>query len=274
MNQVELNPTFSRQYKYNAVFTLEKGFLSDVYFGIIYHILAIMKVAIAQILRNPYALEENMQAHLHACRQAGEQAADLILFPELSLTGYNLLDTKRQAFTLDDHRLSPLQVLADEYNLTIVAGAPVRHTDRLLLASLILSPKQPISCYTKQHLHGEEQKYFETAPDLNPLLVIGGEKIALSICADINYPEHSKAAMQREATIYLSSIYFESYEMDKAHRQLAAHAKANQMKVLMANFTGTADGRSAGGKSGWWNQEGKLMQSLSPTEPELVVADI
>ncbi len=233
-----------------------------------------MKVAIAQILRNPNALEENMQAHVRASTQAGEQAADVILFPELSLTGYNLKDAKSQAFTLDDNKLRPLQTIADKYDLTIVAGAPVQYGERLLLASIIICPNQPVSCYAKQYLHGEEQKYFDTASDLNPTVTIGNEKVAFAICADINYPAHAHAAYKSGATSYLASIYFESYEMDKAHRLLTAHAKDNRLKVVMANFVGEAKGQTAGGKSGWWNKEGKLMQSLSTTEPDFAIIEV
>lgn len=233
-----------------------------------------MKVAIAQIFRNPNALEENMQAHVRASTQAGEQAADVILFPELSLTGYNLKDAKSQAFTLDDSRLRPLQTIADKYEMTIIAGAPVQYGERILLASLIICPNQEVSCYAKQHLHGDEQKYFESASDLNPTLTIGNEKVAFAICADINYPAHSEKAKQRGATAYLASIYFENYEMDKAHRLLATHASNNNLKVVMANFAGENEGHIAGGTSGWWDEEGKLMQALSPNKPDLIIVDV
>lgn len=233
-----------------------------------------MKYAIDQIDRKPADLEANLQTHIECCKAAAEQQAKLIIFPELSLTGYNLADAQKQAFTLSDKRLNPLQAIADAHGMAIIAGAPVLHKDKLFLASLIIRPRASIDFYAKQHLHGEEQDYFETSTDYNPLINIGDEKYALAICADINYAAHSAAAKAAGATTYLASIYFESYEMDKAHRLLAAHAKANQMKVLMVNFTGTADGHTAGGKSGWWNQEGKLMHCLSSTAPDLVVVDI
>lgn len=80
----------------------------------------IMRVAIAQIKPALGNFEQNLQIHQDYIRRALEQKADLIVFPELSLTGYSLKDlTSEVAVRVDDARLSPLVARSGEIDMII-----------------------------------------------------------------------------------------------------------------------------------------------------------
>jgi predicted amidohydrolase len=79
-----------------------------------------MKIAIAQIKSALGDFEKNLQKHQDYIHQALESKADLIIFPELSLTGYSLKDlTNEVAVQLDNPRLSPLIARSSEIDMVI-----------------------------------------------------------------------------------------------------------------------------------------------------------
>ncbi len=71
-------------------------------------------------------MSANVQTHLRLVYAAAKQAAQVLVFPELSLTGYELDLVAGLAFAESDSRLGPLLDAAVETEMTLVVGAPVR----------------------------------------------------------------------------------------------------------------------------------------------------
>lgn len=135
----------------------------------------------------------NLERHLEFVAQAAEQQVQLLVFPELSLSGYELADATELALTLGDPRLQPLAAAAQSHQMTIIVGAPLRSGQALHIAALIFSPNGAVAAYTKQHLHGAEQQRFLPGNG-GTLLEIHRQRIALAICADTSQPCHASAA--------------------------------------------------------------------------------
>jgi predicted amidohydrolase len=130
-----------------------------------------MKVAIAQIKSVLGNFNQNLQKHLDFIRQAIEGKADLIIFPELSLTGYSLKDlTNEVAVRLDHPRLSPL--ISRSVDIDIVVGL-VEESEEFLYfnTALYLSEGNIIHAHRKIYLptYGmfEEGRHFATGSSLN-----------------------------------------------------------------------------------------------------------
>lgn len=102
----------------------------------------------------------NLERHLEFVAQAAERQVQLLVFPELSLSGYELADAAELALTLGDPRLQPLAAAAQSHQMTIIVGAPLRSGQALHIAALIFPPNGAVAAYTKQHLHGAEQQRF------------------------------------------------------------------------------------------------------------------
>src|SRR5690242_478209 len=84
----------------------------------------------------PANLDENARlAHL-----AASEGAQVVVFPELSLTGYELGLAEGLGFSEDDPRLSPLLDVAASRGTTLIVGAPVRVGPSLHIGAFILSP--------------------------------------------------------------------------------------------------------------------------------------
>jgi predicted amidohydrolase len=88
-------------------------------------------IAAAQTVPAKGAVDANVRQHIRLVDVAAEEGADVLVFPELSLTGYELDLAKHLAFSQGDPRLAPVVEAASSHSMTIIAGAPVRTRSRL-----------------------------------------------------------------------------------------------------------------------------------------------
>lgn len=223
-----------------------------------------MKIAIAQTIPVKGEVAQNTQQHLELIEKAGEHQADLILFPELSLTGYEPELASSLAFSsVEDTRLAVLKEAAQQYDLIVVIGLPYQSRQGVHIASFIIFPDQSIETYTKQFLHGGEADYFVPNTQHNPLLALKGEKIAFAICADITHPAHAQNACDAEATLYLAGVFITPGGYTPDVQMLQQYARQHQMTIFMANFGAPSGKFEAAGKSAAWSTQGNLLGTLS-----------
>ena len=67
----------------------------------------------------------NLQEHYELIKLASKKNVDLIVFPEMSLTGYERERAQELAFTTEDSRLKRLRQLSCDKQITVIAGAPI-----------------------------------------------------------------------------------------------------------------------------------------------------
>lgn len=218
-------------------------------------------IASAQMEPKDEDIDENLTRHYELINLAISYGAKLILFPELSITGYVRASGKKLAFTDDDARLDELRKLANTNNIIIIAGAPITISSVLHIGSFVIYPDKTVSIYTKQFLHTGEDEFYASNFDYNPLIHYENERISLAICADISNPFHAKKAGRAGTTLYLAGIFYTPKAMTEAYEQLQSYAKKHSMTVMMSNYCGESWGLLAGGKSGLWSKDGVLIAS-------------
>lgn len=232
-----------------------------------------MIIAAAQTRPEQGNVEANLRDHYRFIEQASENGAGLIVFPEMSITGYERDRAFSLSFTRDDARLEKLTRLSEEKQITIVAGAPIQVNGGLYIGAFIIRPMHPVAIYTKQFLHPGEEVYYKSSPDNNPLIEVGNERVSMAICADINHLEHAENAGEVGTTLYVAGIFFEPHEMGRAHQTLSGYAKKYAMHVLMSNYVGETWGAKAGGQSGFWGKNGKCVAGLNGTDTGLLLVE-
>jgi len=215
----------------------------------------------------------NLKDHYQLIKMAADNGAQLIVFPEMSITGYQRESANECSFSDSDIRLEILQQMAVDSKMIIIAGAPLKIGPRLFIGSLILSPDGSTSVYTKQYLHPGEEVSFYSSMNYNPLIEIEDEKISLAICADIDNPLHAESAFLKHSSFYLPSIFFSKNGIPEAHRLLGNYAKKFGMNILMSNFCGTSWNTIAGGRSAFWNSEGVLISELDEFNQGLLIVE-
>jgi predicted amidohydrolase len=231
-------------------------------------------VAVAQTCPIAGDVPTNLEEHVRLARLAAEEGAQVVLFPELSLTGYELGLAERLAFAEDDSRLSVLLGAAASHGLTLIVGAPVRTGPRLHIGAFILSPEGTSELYTKQRLGAfppsaccdgtvppAEATVFQ-AGERNPLVQFGGNVAAVAVCADVGRPSHPQQAAERGAKTYLASMFVIPSEFDGEVSKLKGYAVQHSMMVALANFGSPTGGLASAGRSTIWSESGELLVQL------------
>lgn len=241
-------------------------------------------IAVAQTIPLRGDVEANLEQHRRLVRLAAERQAQVVVFPELSLTGYELDLGDRLAFTRDDPRLAPLRELAASRSLTLVVGAPARLESRLHVGAFVLSPTGAVDVYTKHYLGAfspaascdgvvppPEATFFEPG-DHDPLLRFGGNTAALAVCSDTGRPAHAAAAAGRGARAYLASMFVIPSEFERETGNLRAVATRHAMLVAFANYGGPSGGLASAGRSAIWSERGEPLAALGEAGIGVAVA--
>ena len=231
----------------------------------------IMRIALAQIAAQRGDIEANIQKHLRMIDIACCHKSAFIVFPELSLTGYEPTLATELSFGLNDHRLDPLREACCQKQITVIAGAPIKHLNNLVLGAFVLFPNGTCTVYSKRYLHPGEEKVF-IPHDWNPLLVHNEDVMSLAICADINNPLHAKTAYENNSTVYLASVLItpDGYSPDTA--VLKKYAREYHMTVMMANYCGFTGGYETAGGSMVIDSHGNTIAALDRGKEGILVA--
>jgi len=227
---------------------------------------------------------ENVREHLRLAEIAGNEGAEVLVFPELSLTGYEIGLAEGLAFSERDPRLDPLLEAASARGVTLVVGAPVRLDSRLHIGAFIIAKDGSLGLYTKRRLGAfsasasrdgvvppAERTAFHPG-HRDPLVEIGETRAAIAVCADIGNPAHPRAAAARGATSYLASMFVIPSDFESDSQRLAGYAREHSMAVVMANFGGPTGGLASAGKSAIWSENGELLSELGPAGAGVVIA--
>lgn len=231
-----------------------------------------MIIAAAQTIPQDGNLAANIADHCRLAAQAAAKGARLIIFPEMSLTGYMLDGASQHAIAANDARLDVLKDTARNNNIMMIAGAPVRIADKLYIGAFIFHLDGTMDTYTKIYLHTGEEKFYEPGIDNKLLFSLDGQRISVAICADITNPQHPADAAERNTTLYTASIFYTPKGLPEAYEQLSSYAKQYGMHVLMANFGGPSCNIDTASKSASWNKNGELVaQATEPGEALLLL---
>jgi predicted amidohydrolase len=232
-----------------------------------------LTIAAAQSLSLAGDLSGNIARHGRFIEAAAEQGVELLIFPELSLTGYEGQDAAALAIDPQDAVLQPLRDLAREHRVTAVVGMPIRSEGSALalIGALVLGADGSLGIYSKQHLHAGEELVFASGSG-GRTLIIGEEVVALAVCADFSHSSHALAAASQGAGLYAAGVLIseKGYAVDTAILQ--GYARQHSMAVLMANHGGLTGGWQSAGRSCIWSEDGSLIVAAPGTGDLLVVA--
>jgi predicted amidohydrolase len=217
-------------------------------------------IAVAQPSCVPYDVAANALTHAATVRNAG---ARVVVFPELSLTGYEL---DAPAITVEDPRLAPIIEACAETGSLALVGAPVLgDAGRSYIAMLAVDGTGATVAYRKVWLGTEEAERF-TPGDAPAVLDVDGWRLGLAICRDTGIPQHASdtAALGMDAYIagVLESAEDASIPGERARRIAADH----HVWVAVASFAGSTGGgyAQAAGCSGIWSPDGVVVAQVGP----------
>ena len=231
-----------------------------------------MKICVAQTRPVKGDIQSNIDNHKKLIDLAVSNGADTIIFPELSLTGYEPELSKELATNQDDSRFDDFQKISDTRQITIGVGVPTKNNTGICISMVLFQPHKARQTYSKKYLHPDEEEFFISGQSSTGLI---GNKtnIALAICYELSVPEHSENAFKSGAEIYIASVAKSVNGVDKAIKSLSDIANKYSMTVLMSNCVGQCDGYECGGKTSIWNNKGLLVGQLNDTNEGIIIID-
>lgn len=231
-----------------------------------------MKICVAQTKSIKGDILANIDRHLEFINLAVSSGANLVIFPELSITGYEPELAKDLATTQDDRRFDIFQAIADQNQITIGVGVPIKHNQDICIGMVIFQPHELRQTYTKKYLHSDETPFFVNGEN-DVELIIDNTKIALAICYEISIPEHSENAFQKGAKVYIASVAKTADGVEKARQGLSDIANQYSMTVLMSNSIGYCDNFESAGTTSIWNCQGLLLGQLNNVGEGILIVD-
>lgn len=231
-----------------------------------------MRICAAQTRPIKGDIQGNIERHKTLIDLAVSNKADLIVFPELSLTGYEPELARELATHQDDSRFDDFQHASNTRQITIGVGTPTKSSTGICISTVLFQPHKARRTYSKRFLHPDELEFF-VAGQSSPGLTVNGTNIALAICYEISIPEHAANAFESGSAFYLASVAKSVNAVGQACERLSDVGRQYSMTVLMSNSVGpTGDGECAG-KSSVWNNKGQLAGQLNDTSEGILVFD-
>lgn len=231
-----------------------------------------MKICIAQTKSVSGDVKQNTQNHISFIKRAISLNADLIVFPELSLTNY----APRVTQTIDKNTyinaLKSFQDLANKHAICLGIGLPTYKNDEPYISLVLFQANTSPLIYSKQILHDDETPYFSNGTE-QVYLQINNTKIAFGICYESLQETHFLNAHKNDIDIYIASVAKAQNGVSKAFTYFPEIAKNYSTPILMTNCVGECEDFKSAGQSAVWNSQGKLMSALDAQNEGLIIFD-
>jgi predicted amidohydrolase len=212
----------------------------------------------------------NVLVHAAAVRAA---QARLVVFPELSLTGYEL---EAGPVAVDDVALTPLVEACAEMGSLALVGAPVADAQgRAYIAMLRVDGAGVQVAYRKTWLGGVEPTRF-TAGDGPVVLEVDGWRLGLGICKDTGVFRHVAGVAALGVDAYVAGLVHRPEELPEQEARAVVIARACRAFVVFASFAGpTGDVfTETAGSSAVWSPDGLAVARTGPEAGSIVRATV
>lgn len=215
-----------------------------------------MKVCIVQQKSN-CNLDQNLNLAKKVLINATKQKCDLVVFPELYLSGYFLSNNiESNAIDINHYTIKELKEICGKYHIACVFGF-IRKEKKHIYNSACFIDKtgEILNIYDKTHLFGDEKLYFTKGDQLTTFKTSLG-KIGLLICYDIEFPEPSRTLAVNGATtiICISANMKPYYDLHKKFIEI--RALENSTNIIYCNYVGKNQQFSFVGQSNIINNQG------------------
>ena len=231
-----------------------------------------MKLCLAQTRPVKGDILANIEQHKRFVATAVSHHTDLIIFPELSLTGYEPTLAKQLATQPEDGRLAGLQTLSNHHQIIIGVGLPTANDGGICISLVLFMPDAARQIYSKNYLHPDEDPFFVSGPNL-PALKIHDTRAALAICYELSIPQHAEQAAHDQAAMYIASVAKSAQGVTNASQRLSDIARRYAVTAAMVNCVGPSDNFMSAGKTAVWSEQGQLLGQLDDTNEGIIVYD-
>lgn len=236
--------------------------------------MSIIRVGAIQFKPILGAISINQKKMIKFLDLAHKHEIELVVFPELSNSGYNF-PSRGDAFRASEEipngpTTKMLERYAREYSMYVVSGINECSGNKLFNSAVLVGPNGFIGVYRKVHLFYREKDIFERGNAFK-VFDIGKAKIGIMICFDWIFPEASRTLALMGAEIIAHPV---NLVLPYWQKMCPLRALENRVYIISANRIGIEKGLVFTGQSIIVSPKGEIMAMASKTQEEIIYADI
>lgn len=241
-----------------------------------------LRITLAQINSTVGDIKGNSEKIINRINMAKDLNSDLIVFPELALSGYPAEDLLLRPKFIQTNRQYLEEVIKAADSISAIVGFPYFYKHKLFNAAAIIYNKKLTAVYKKMHLPNygvfDEMRYFHSGDKALILEFSKGLRIGVNICEDI-WQEKGPVKIQSQAggakiIVNISSSPYYAQKLKLRQHLLSERAKENKCFVAYCNLAGGQDELVFDGASMIIDPKGKLIARAKQFQEDLLTADI
>ena len=238
-----------------------------------------IRISIAQINTSVGNIEANESKIIQYIKQASNQGSDIVIFPELAITGYPPEDLLHKPHFVEKNMISARKIAQSTENICAVYGF-VESDNKLYNSAAVSHDGELISTSRKTLLPNygvfDEKRHFSTGE--NPdIYAIAGLNIGINICEDIWFdsgPTKTQSELGAELILNINaSPYHQNKNLDRV-KMLSEKAKNNDVYIVYANMVGGQDELVFDGGSIITNCRGRIIHELGQFQEKIATYDL
>ena len=234
-----------------------------------------MKIALAQI--NPVVgdIEGNTKKIISIIKKTN---AEVIVFPELSITGYSPQDLLLKKNFIMENESALKMIVQNVKNKIAIVGFIESTEKNLYNSAAIIQNQQIIEIHRKICLPNytifDEKRWFKEGTEAT-IFEILGKKIGVSICEDIWHPETTRKQKDKgaELIINISASPYREGKFEAVENILQQRWEENRIPIIYVNQVGGQDGIVYYGRSMYFN-DGKVARKCRDFEEDILIVDV
>lgn len=198
-----------------------------------------MKIALVSFDIKWEDKEENLAICAMHIKDAIQENVDLIIFPEMTLTGFSNNVTKIAEDVSHSQSIEKFSMLAKEYKIAIIFGLSIEDDKKALNQSVFLDKDgDVIGRYSKIHpfSFANEEYYYNSGNKLS-VIKFKNLRIGLTICYDLRFPE-IYSGLAKDADLIVNIANWPQKRIDHWDTLLKARAIENQVFIIGVNRVG------------------------------------
>lgn len=237
-----------------------------------------LKIALAQLNFTVADIQANTTKIIDAAVQAKQQQADLVVFPELCVTGYPPEDLLFRSDFIQQAQQAVAEIAEKIAGITVVIGYPRQQGGRLYNTAVALRDGETLAEYDKQALPNygvfDEQRYFIAGVQTS-LFTVKDSRLALTICEDIWQPGiiAKNRAAGADIILTLNASPFHAGKMQQREDIICSQIKAEQVPLVYVNQIGGQDELIFDGASFVADRNGDVVFRAAEFEEQLSVVE-
>ena len=238
-----------------------------------------IRISIAQINTSVGNIEANESKIIQYIKQASNQESDIVIFPELAITGYPPEDLLHKPHFVEKNMVSARKIAQSTENICAVYGF-VESDNKLYNSAAVSHDGELISTSRKTLLPNygvfDEKRYFSTGE--NPdIYAMAGLNIGINICEDIWFdsgPTKTQSELGAELILNINaSPYHQNKNLDRV-KMLSEKAKNNDVYIVYVNMVGGQDELVFDGGSTITNCRGRIIHELGQFQEKIATYDL